>query len=125
MQPVHVFLEGDKNPLTTSELAKRTGINRSILTNRARRCERRRLYEGRRCAVFSDKDLRPPISRNILRKKIELSLSQDELEELQDSLKQVDDESTAVRKVKKALKIDDAAKCAIDAWNQSVRQKNG
>nr|BAR33281.1 hypothetical protein [uncultured Mediterranean phage uvMED] len=119
-----VFLEGNSKPVTTAELAKMTGIPRYILTTRALRCESRKYFKGEFCPVFGDKDLKEPVSRNIPRKKIQLNLSKEELETLQDSFKKIKDGSPAIEKLKKAFSTESPAKKAISRWDQQVRLSN-
>ena len=127
MTPNYVFVKGRKDPLTTSELAAETGIERAVITNRAARSKDKKMYKGKLCGVLTQDDLRPPIPRSSEGQKMTLKLTPDDRDVLNKTLKSVKADRQAeitIRKVKSALKIKDGAKRAISAWDNRVRDKN-
>lgn len=69
MKKRNIFLEGNKKPFTIGEVAEMTGIDASVLSMRATRCVKKEYFKSELCPVLSDKDLQPPIKRNVPRRK--------------------------------------------------------
>ena len=79
MKPALIFFEGQ--PYTVKELAARFEIPRYVLTQRARRCKNRKMYQGESCAVFTKDNLkRPQVRRTVDTKQFLLKLSEREIE---------------------------------------------
>ena len=127
MTPNYVFVKGRKDPLTTSDLAAETGIDRQIITNRASRARSKRFYKGKFCGVLSKADLLPPIPRSSDGQELIVRLNPSERDVLTVALEKVEADpevEPTLRKVKNALKLGDGARRAISAWDARVRNKN-
>ena len=58
------FVDGEDEPLTIPELSERTGIDKDILRSRSHLCKKRKILNGKDCAVFTEYDLQKPRRRN-------------------------------------------------------------
>ena len=117
---IHVFVDGEKKPMTVRELAERSGISHTVLTGRAGRCAKRREHEGQNCAVFTERDLQPPYHRAWKNeKKYTVRLTDGEVEVLGEVKGRTKAEKEVLAKLKKAIekRVD-----AEGIWNAMVRQ---
>ena len=126
MAPNYVFIVGRDKPVTTSQLAEETGIDRDVISKRAARAPTQRKYKGKMCGVLDEKDLVPPVPRKSEGRVYGLKLSNEDRAVLLEKLDalEVDTECAAtLNKVKKSLRLDDTIRRVTAAWDKRVRGK--
>ena len=60
--PILVFVDGEKEPISIAQLSEKSGLDKQLLRNRNGQilgAGQTRLYKGKRRAVFTQDDLRP------------------------------------------------------------------